>query len=109
MLERVRAEDYKPKVRYMGNLVLLFKTKEAIYIHDKKTKSTIIVNRWFDRGKSRYAKHWLPLRNRLMYGDKDLSIYDIVKLARHYDLNVCYSHYAFPEITEDIIVVGEEK
>lgn len=81
----MRNAQFKPSVRYLGNLQIYFVTKASVQVRDKTTCVSIV--RWDKIGGGRYAKAWRPFCQKLQRRN-ELSLYKIINLATRYGLMV---------------------
>lgn len=101
MIKHIGKNGFVRGVREVGDMIILFQTKEAVYIK-LKTGSVVIIHRWGDMAKGRYCEAWKPFTNKLKFSKMIGSIYDIIRLANEYELGFICSTKPFPEITDDI-------
>lgn len=70
------------KVRELERIVIVFKSKEAIYIKDKERGKWCLFHRFFEKGN--YG-HWRDFRHRLWYY-KTIGFYDVCRYACKFDI-----------------------
>ena len=68
--------QFKPQVRYTGELTLIFRDKYTIIATLGST--SLVFHRWFDRGLGDYAKEWKPFARAL----KEQHLTDLSYLRR---------------------------
>lgn len=101
MIRHIGELGFERGVREIGGMVILFQSKEAVYIK-LPSSSVVIIHRWGDRSKGRYKEAWKPFTNYLKFTKRIDSIYDIIGMANKYELGFISSTRPMPEIPKNI-------
>ena len=79
------SRQFVPSFREMDSLLIIFKTKESIYIEEKHTGTKVCFHRWFDKEAGFYTKCWSRF-SRDLKCKKYLTLYDIYVLSVKYGI-----------------------
>ena len=80
-IQHIKKENFVRKVRYINDLTIYFRDKDAILITDGK--NLLLCERWFE-GRGFYSRSWRPFSETIAHNNSLETIADVLRLARKY-------------------------
>lgn len=101
-IRHITKEQFVRRVRYIGELTIYFRDKDAILISDGK--NLLLCERWFE-GRGFYSQSWRPFAETLAHNNSLETIADTLRLATKYGITTHAPMYEGFTITKDTIVL----
>lgn len=93
-------KKFVQSIRYIEGMTIFFYDNESTYI-DYGNYAVIVANRWFDRAPGSYRKRWSVFNQRLKT-ESIKTIYDILRLANHYEISIVCTTRGMPKVPSKI-------
>lgn len=77
---------FVPSVRVINGIEIYFKTKLVVQV--RQGSMAINISRWDKPGGGTYVEAWRPFCSKLCHWNRLESIYQVMRLASHYDLMI---------------------
>ncbi len=97
--------QFKPQIRHIGGLTLIFRDKYTIIATLGST--SLVFHRWFDRGMGDYSEKWKPF-TRALKEQRLTDLSDLRRLALKYSIS-CQSYAGGLSLPTDIEEIKEKK
>lgn len=101
-IRHIKKEQFVRRVRYVGELTIYFRDKDAILITDGK--NMILCERWFE-GRGFYSRSWRPFVEGLAHNNSLETVADALRLATKYGITTHVPKSELFDITEDTVVL----
>lgn len=101
-IRHIRKEQFVRRVRYIGELTIYFRDKDAILISDGK--NLLLCERWFE-GRGFYSRSWRPFTETLAHNNSLETIADTLRLARKYEITTHAPKYEQFKVTDDTVIL----
>lgn len=66
---QVKRGEFRPAIRTVGDITILFYSKEAVHVNFHKTGTKMIYQRWFEKQRGFYSQSWRPFCYMLKYSN----------------------------------------
>jgi hypothetical protein len=104
-ISHIRKEQFVRRVRYIGELTIYFRDKDAILITDGK--NMLLCERWFE-GRGFYSRSWRPFAENLTRNNSLETLSDVLRLATKHEITTHAPRYEQFEITRDTVVLPSQ-